>query len=49
MTEPGLQSIKIVKDATSLDISNLAAKCDFVTLKTEVGKLDIKRFQMLES
>ena len=29
------------KDATGVDTSTLAAKRDFITLKTEVDKLDI--------
>ena len=35
---------KKLKDATSVDISDLAAKRDFIALKAEVEKLD---FNML--
>ena len=34
---------KELNDATSVDPSNLAAKCDFIALKPEVDKLEINK------
>ena len=33
----------LLKDAAGVDISNIAAKSDFIALKAEVDKLDIKK------
>ena len=38
-----------LKDVTSVDTSNLAAKRDFIALKAEVGKLDINKLVNLAS
>ena len=34
---------KELKDTAGVDTSNLATKCDFITLKAEVDKLDIDK------
>ena len=34
---------KILKDATGIDISYLAAKSDFIDLKAKVGKPDVNK------
>ena len=37
-----------LKNATSIDISKLAAKSDLVSLKAEVDKLDIQNWKMCQ-